>query len=1016
MLPTQSLAGVSDQLTAKASAEAKDLESEKNRVSRLEGRVEVSNTQGGVDTTKLKNFLQGAAKYGAMGAAAYATINSAQTLVKGGKDPFTPGTVGGGTTPDAATLDTALSEIQSDLPAPTPFTGEDAEITRLELESSVLAVAEKEAALATTIQSLDSVNSVIEKRATGELPEPELNVAELSDALDIVLQDMLNSGVFTEEQYQEFKSALEETTNLDISNYEKYVQDRIVTPFARNRAALDIIKAQILGQEEVQEDEAIFDTVYGPPISESGRFILSEDGIYYDSRTGSIPYITAHKIDSRAWELQYAANRGGRGQEYESANTFRYADTIFSDDFDDETGSVLAFYANDDILQNLVNDRELQVQDISGKIADLITEGYATSSAVVKNYEESYAAVAYTYDRKIKKRKKQLQVAALFGPFGITTDGDNSPFGPGQFYKIVSENNITLPDSLCGEEQKVFNLDFTDASAVSAIELIPRIPVNDFSYLKTINLIPSVEAQSSITLNSEDMDDTTAPIVPIFLTKPANDVFQAIPELAIGPYGEADWITTSGDTDTSTIVSSTVSGVVPYLRTLTDSITTDGLVACYNFLEPSAAVEPSSTTFGVRNYADTGTRLNAKLVGTASSIFVSGVTVPYLGGTLYKPGTKYGPRYAYLPEGSYVRLPNNYREDKPYPGSQPIDDLLYNPGGWTMEFWAHVPDLSSGLTGDHRYRLVAANENCGDPTSTLNGQVGTFGNQGNTLTFGLGGVQTKGMIIGWRDRGDPGVAASGLEFVALQTVAQNDPVWGQSVVISEEISGQGADPDCREEVGFKIDLTSSSESGYSIGEASSTFAHHALVFDYNKNAVSLYLNGEFLASSVYSDSFKVTAGSPLSLPTKIGGNHFHAKSVNEYFESLYSTPIMPAAPVFTPWVLGGGFTDGISDSPFTTSLNTTFPGFLGTNTNTSYYKVGSDTSGGPYGQHTNGTVPGLGGYTKNGIDYDIARSSLEGYLGSFKLYSKPLTTEEVEKNYNAQSPFFGGIQVPKRLL
>ena len=95
---------------------------------------------------------------------------------------------------------------------------------------------------------------------------------------------------------------------------------------------------------------------------------------------------------------------------------------------------------------------------------------------------------------------------------------------------------------------------------------------------------------------------------------------------------------------------------------------------CYNFLEPDAVVSPSSTQFDVINYTDAGYTLNAKLVGqNASSVFFSGVTIPYLTGSLYEPGKKYGMRYDYLDAstGTYVRLPNNLRDNKLYSASQP---------------------------------------------------------------------------------------------------------------------------------------------------------------------------------------------------------------------------------------------------------------------------------------------------------------------------------------------------------
>ena len=60
-----------------------------------------------------------------------------------------------------------------------------------------------------------------------------------------------------------------------------------------------------------------------------------------------------------------------------------------------------------------------------------------------------------------------------------------------------------------------------------------------------------------------------------------------------------------------------------------------------------------------------------------------------------------------------------------------------------MDFWAHMPDLSSGLTPAHRYKIVAANENCGDAVTLNNSTTfittaGTGGNgwQGRDRTKG----------------------------------------------------------------------------------------------------------------------------------------------------------------------------------------------------------------------------------------------------------------------------------------
>lgn len=133
-------------------------------------------------------------------------------------------------------------------------------------------------------------------------------------------------------------------------------------------------------------------------------------------------------------------------------------------------------------------------------------------------------------------------------------------------------------------------------------------------------------------------------------------------------------------------------------------------------------------------------------------------------------------------------------------------------------------------------------------------------------------------------------------------------------------------------------------------------------------------------------------------------------------------PDLPGGVVFTPWILGGGFTDGIEhETP--PIFSSTFPGFLGTNTNDSYFKQGVyGELGGPLGQHSarniwgGNLVPGLGGYTPTGVNYELPRSGLEGHLGSFKIYDMALSKEEVIINYKAQRPFFTGIKVPHRIL
>ena len=1019
MLPTGALASVSDSMTMKAEDQAAALSSEKARKDRLEGNVETDTFINGKTVKKLANTAKSIAKVAGLAAGALAAGRLAKTLVDGGEEPFAEDSLPEGTTADAASIDQMNSELESELKGPNPDTSLS---LQLETAASNSRISEMQADLNATLETLNQVNDVIAKRASGELPNPSLNVSLVGAALDNFINELEETGAFEEEQIVAFREQLSVANSRSLDNFEKYVVDNIVQPYAENRAALDIIKARLLGEQAAEEDAPVFDTVFGPPVSTEGKFILSEDGIYYDSRTGSIPYVTARAIDSASWQLRYEANRGGRGQAYTEDSTLRFADTILSDAYENETPKVLEFYKYDDVLVSLTNDRDLQVRDVKGKVADLIASGYDASSAIVKNYEESYASVAHTYDRKIKKRKKQLQIAALFGPFGVTPPGD--PRGEGLFFQEFEKKQASLIQSICGSQEKFQRVSFSGGPQTSSIEFIPRIPINDFSYLKELGLIPELESQNQVMLHSSDLDDTTAPIVPVFLEQGPGAKYDAIPELSLPPYGTADFVNTSGSTGASAVASATLSGIAPYLRTLDDSIVTDSLVVCYNFLESKAPTTPDSDEYEVKNYVDRGYPLNAKMVGAASSIFVSGISIPYLTGSIYRPGEKYGVRYSHIDSGSYVRLPNNYRKNVPYPASQPLDDLMYNPRGWSMDFWVYAPDLYTGMTTDHRYKLVAANENCGVPvTNTFSTSIFTAANideqQGIPRKF-----RTKGMLVGFRDKGDPGTDVSaGLEFVVLPTVAQNDPEWGQSVTIAESVSGEGSSEACRTELGFKIPASATTESGYSIADASSAFTHYNIVCDVATDSISMYVNGEFLASGNTSVLFDNKPGIPLQIPSRITEGHYHDRT-GLFGEKLYDGDA-PDTPIFTPWILGGGFTDGITESPFTlpgATPRTTLPGFLGTNTNTSYFSsLGVDISGGPVGQHTitnppDDRVAGLGGYFPTGVDYRLARSGLDGHLGSFKMYSKPLSKLEVEKNYNAQSPFFGGIERPYHLL
>ena len=87
-----------------------------------------------------------------------------------------------------------------------------------------------------------------------------------------------------------------------------------------------------------------------------------------------------------------------------------------------------------------------------------------------------------------------------------------------------------------------------------------------------------------------------------------------------------------------------------------------------------------------------------------------------------------------------------------------------------------------------------------------------------------------------------------------------------------------------------------------------------------------------------------------------------------YFEKMDNLKLTQGPkldPNFTPWVLGGGYTDG-NLVPNATA------GFMGS--------------------------------------FAGAKSGLNGYVGSVKFYSKPLNSTEVLKNFKAQKGYFKNIK------
>jgi hypothetical protein len=813
--------------------------------------------------------------------------------------------------------------------------------------------------------NLKNIEHVLEERANGNLEEPDINLAAIPDS---------------EEDFTDLKNL-----------YEEYVVDNIVTPFEENIERFNNLAART--QTQFKVDEPIFNLSYGPPKASTGSFILSNDGLYYDSVNGGIPEVSGYAAASSTWNLSQAPNLGGKGHLYGTNQYEEFENTVLDFDYTNNEPLVKQFYDSDDILQTFEKNKIQHTTLIHDQIALLEASGFASDSAMVVNHYSNIAAIASNYDTKIKKRKKHLQLIALFASdtFSFTTastDPSNDPkdlgIGAGVLIQNVSETDIP------------------------SWQTVERVPLNDFSFLKGKGINVPLKAQEDLLLFSEDLDDIILPLTPVFVETP-KDKFSVIDKFSVTPTSPETFPYFDGE--------KAVSATPGLVQSLSESIVTEGLLLGYNFIKPTV-VDASSNEFNVDNITpDSGRSLNGQLVGPSiGEVFPSGLSIPKLNGT-YNGGSP-----------SYVRLPSNYKPDgtEQVLTTQELDNLFYEAnsqydketkkgGGVTFDCWVHVPAANLTTTAAHRYKIIAACENSGGQESLGTGQGKVYGNRTNISDGRQDDTKVHGMMIGFRDAG--GVyGTSGLEFFVSPTVSQNQNAgdFGHSVCLAENVSSIDlnpskdvsavATPSIYNANGPGIgSFTGSAVSvnGVSINDVSSSFVHVAVVFDFENNKLNTYFDAELLSSSSLSFCFDLSGTRVPNIPTFTRAVAADT-TTNPYAESWQNSdktgPVVGNLGLgYTPWILGGGFTDGIGRE---TSKSTYDPGFLGYNTNNLH---GNPTNN----QHkTTSNTAGMAGSAST-----RPVSGLGGFIGSFKLYSKALSNTEVRKNYTFQKGFFKNIKI-----
>mgnify|MGYP003648568019 CR=1 FL=1 len=652
-----------------------------------------------------------------------------------------------------------------------------------------------------------------------------------------------------------------------------------------------------------REQKEVFRLTYGPPISTAGQYVLTSDGLYYDSQSGGLDpvFLAISGIVPLGdkWNYNYDPNLGGRGQSVSIKSLNKFTDNMFDPDLIDDSRGLQVYYEEDHFLSVLKQQRNKHVYDLSADLVSFISE-FGEGSSIVKNQRNLIISDIANHNSKINRRKKQIEVAVKAPQvYGRQTQ---PKFAPG------------------------------------------NIPINDFSYLADYNLEVGFDKQNSLIFNQADVAGIVLPINAKFARTSSKPPSMTFDQLRVPTVGKGSILYSPSSTQAGTVLS------------LNDQIVYDDLFAIYNFLETKVEL-PSSLSFETTNCATEDRYNNAQMVAASTrSVFVSGLAIPYLEGIVENKSSDTAAASAL---GSFVKMPD----------SPEFQNLTYSSTGFTLECWAHVPDIMDGNIGwlsattSSLTKVLLANENVGNASgATAVDHTGTERDL-DYLKPTRGENFVRGLVCGFtRDR------RLTQEIAGYSNInSQNDPVSSLSFFIaptqSRDMSAASwvNNDECQDIPTFhkmKVDLSATN-----FGNVSSQFVLIDVTCDPINDEIKMFADGDLVATSSLASVFGTEVGIPISLPNFKKNNSFQYSSTTvDGPEILKQGPLLN--PFYTPWIVGGGYTDGM-------------------------YQYGNFLGG------------DRGGIT----------SGLRGNVGSLKFYSRPLDNSEVLQNYKAQEGFFKNIQI-----
>ena len=607
----------------------------------------------------------------------------------------------------------------------------------------------------------------------------------------------------------------------------------------------------------VELEDPVFRLTYGPPITTEGLYVLTNDGLYYDSYEGGLDpvflAISGVVPVGDAWKYDYDPNLGGKGDSISLRELDKFTDNIFDPKRIDDSRGMKTYYDEDHFLAVLKQQRDKHVYDLSADLQDFIDE-YGDDSSIVVNQRNLVMSEIANHNTKINRRKKQIEVAVKAGQ--VYGDRSSPEFGPGD------------------------------------------IPINDFSYLQKYNLGVDLEKQKALTFRQADVEGIVLPLETKFV-RPAQDKASSISfnQLKVPTVGKGS------------ILYSPSGGTEGTVLSLTDSVVSDGLFAIYNFLDTGLEL-PSSINYNATNCATEDMYNNAQLVGASKqALFMSGLAIPYLQGITKNKSSDPAGASAM---GSYLRMPDTPEfRDLTYSSTGftmecwvHVPNITDGALGWASGVDAATP-AASGLT-----KVLFGSENVGhNPNASAIDHTGEFRDL-DRLKNERGGEYVRGMVCGFtRDRritqdeagysndNELNSPVSSLSFFVAPTQARD--ASSASWINSDE---------CEDITTFhkmKVDLSATA-----FGDVSSQFVLVDLAVEPEKNEVRMYADGSLVATSAMDVVFGTMERVPPSLPSFKKDNSFEYSSTTvDAPTTLREGPRLN--PFYTPWIVGGGYTDGM---------------------------------------------------------------------------------------------------------